>query len=219
MKILLIGGSKGLGAEVAERLSHHDLVTMSRSSIPALDLEWPEEKIRAAVKDAITRLGGLDALIVSSGLGAYHKPTISDEQVKRIYQVNVFGPMTVFRAAQRALLRSKGKAVFITSTASRRPGSGGLSVYGSSKAAVNSWVQSEGRRQAKHGIAMYAVSPGFFDSPMTVDMMPALREKVEKAIPFGRFGGADEISLFVGMLIEQSNWVLAGQVFECSGGA
>jgi 3-oxoacyl-[acyl-carrier protein] reductase len=136
-----------------------------------------------------------------------------------MYQTNVFGPMTVFRACQKELLKSKGKAVVITSTCARRPGSGGLSVYGSTKAAMNSWVVNEGRRQAKHGIALCAIAPGWFDSPMTAELNPKVKEAAEKQIPFKRFGKPAEIADFVVNIMNQSNWCLAGQVFEVSGGA
>jgi NAD(P)-dependent dehydrogenase (short-subunit alcohol dehydrogenase family) len=195
------------------------VTTLSRSTKPALDVEWNEKKIKEAVGNAIKDMGGLDVLIVSSGLGAYMTPTASDADVKKMYQTNVFGPMTVFKACQKALLKSKGKALFISSTCARRPGSGGLSVYGSTKAAMNSWVQNEGRRQAKHGIALAAVAPGWFDSPMTDTLKLPVREAAEKAIPFGRFGSVGEVAKFTVDLLNQSNWVLAGQVFECSGGA
>ena len=119
----------------------------------------------------------------------------------------------------RKLLRSKGKAVFVTSTAARRPGSGGLSYYAATKGALNSWVISEGRRQAKKGIGLCAVAPGFFESPMTDEMAPGLVEAVTKAIPFGRFGSCDEIATFIDSLLDQSNWTLAGSIYECAGGA
>jgi len=230
MRVLLIGGSKGLGAEIKKRLQSpkrlqdagvwgNTVTTLSRSTSPALDLEDSCEKIREAVSNAVKDMGGLDVLIVSSGLGAYMTPTVSDEEVKKMYQTNVFGPMTVFKTCQKPLLKSKGKALFISSTCARRPGSGGLSVYGSTKAAMNSWVMNEGRRQAKHGIALAAVAPGWFDSPMTDTLKLPVREAAEKAIPFGRFGSVEEVAKFTVDLLNQSNWILAGQIFECSGGA
>lgn len=221
MRVLVIGGSKGLGLAMAQSLTNTGckVECRSRSSVPALDLEWNGDGIREACAEAIKELGGLDTLVISSGMGAYMSPTVSDEEVKKMYQTNVFGPMTVFRACQKALLKTKGKAMVITSTCSRRPGSGGLSVYGSAKAALNSWVLNEGRRQAKHGIALCSVSPGWFDSKMTVELKPKIREAAEKAIPFGRFGTAFEVADFACNILEQSNWCLAGQIFECSGGA
>lgn len=221
MRVVLIGGNKGLGLSLKQRLEKegHQVVALSRNSEIPLDLTWEEERVKEAVATAIASLGGVDALIAAGGLGAYHSPLVSADKVEQIMQTNFLGPTKVFRAAYKELLRSQGKAIFISSTAARRPGSGGLSYYGASKAALNSWVMSEGRRAAKHGVAICAVAPGFFESPMTGEMVPALKEATTKAIPFGRWGEIEEISDFIVALINQSNWCLSGQVFEISGGA
>jgi NAD(P)-dependent dehydrogenase (short-subunit alcohol dehydrogenase family) len=127
--------------------------------------------------------------------------------------------MAVFRAAQKHLLKAGGKACFITSTVARPPGAGGLGVYAGTKGALHSWIQSESRRQIKHGVAMFAVSPGWFKSPMTAAMDPALVKRVTNAIPAKRFGESREIADFTLALLAQSNWCLAGRIYECSGGA
>lgn len=218
-KILLVGGSKGLGETLAQHLraSDHQVACTAREG---LDLTWGEGRIRLGVKNHLSHLcGDLDVLIVTAGMGAYHRPTVSDRDVQHLFQVNALGPMAVFRACQRPLLRSRGKAVFITSTAARRPGSGGLSYYAAAKGAIHSWVISEGRRQIKHGVGLCAVAPGFFDSPMTAEMNPALKAATVKAIPAGRYGKDWEIAQAITDMVWWSNWVIAGQIYEASGGA
>jgi NAD(P)-dependent dehydrogenase (short-subunit alcohol dehydrogenase family) len=220
--VLLVGGTKGLGKAIHETLtaSEHRVRSLSRSgSLFVLDLSWPEGRIKHHIDLACENLDQVDTLIVTAGMGSYDPPWVSDDKVQELFRVNVLGPMAVFRALQRRLLKSKGKAIFITSTAARRPGSGGLSYYASTKGAMHSWIISEGRRQIKHGVAMCAVAPGFFDSPMTEKMVPALRRATEKAIPAGRYGKDWEIATFVSDLLWQSNWVLAGQIYGASGGA
>lgn len=220
MKVLLIGGSKGLGLEIRNELwrNNHEVAALNRTA-GNLDLTWDDKRITQAVKDAIKTLGGCDVLIVSSGMGAYLRPTVSAERIERLFQTNVLGPMIVFRAAQRGLLKSKGKAIFITSITSRKPSSGGLSYYAGTKGAINSWASAESRRQGKHGIALCTVSPGFFESNMTEDIVPEIKEASLKNIPMRRFGECDEIAKFTVSLIDQSNWVIAGSNYECSGGA
>ena len=229
MNILIIGRSKGLGEQLKDSMETpfapmefaNNIVCLSRSSNIPLDLEWNADYISELVRKVVQdRLGGaLDILVISSGMGAYYAPTVSGVAVEKMFKVNVLGPLAVFRGCQKFLLTSKGKACFITSTCSRRPGAGGLSIYGATKGAINSWVISEARRQAKKGIALFAVSPGFFDSEMTDEIKPELRTAITKAIPFRRFGEINEVAEFVESLLFQSNWCLSGQIFECSGGA
>jgi len=222
MRVLLVGGTSGIGAGIKQAMSDHwtipwNVLSVSRRSDPSLDLR--SNDVRQRTRELIKGLGGLDYLIVSSGMGAYLGPLPDASTVADMFQVNVLGPMEVYRGAFKALLKSQGKAIFVTSTASRRPGSGGLSVYGATNAALNSWVVSEGRRAAKAGVALCAVAPGFIETEMTAELVPEVRAATTKAIPMGRFGNVDEVSRFVVSMTDQSNWCLAGQVFEISGGA
>lgn len=220
MRIIIIGGSAGLGEQiVAELNSEHEVLAMSRKSDYPLDLRWDERTIKMNIDAAVRRLGGLDALVVSSGMGIYTGPTISTDVLKDVLQVNCVGPIAVYRAVQRHLLRSKGKAIFISSTVSRKPGAGGLAYYAASKGAINSWVISESRRAIKHGVGLCVVSPGWFESPMTDEIKSELKTAITKAIPARRFGTANEVAKFTTNLLNQSNWCLAGQIFEVSGGA
>jgi 3-oxoacyl-[acyl-carrier protein] reductase len=217
MNTLLIGGSKGLGATLKKSLPGR-VLALERQH---LDLGGDESAIYDAVDHALEELGGrLDRLVVSAGKATLPKPTGRRmREIEGLFAVNVFGPMAVFRATQRALLRSKGRACIVTSTVARRPGSAALAYYAATKGAVNTWVMSEGRRQAEHGVALFAVSPGWFESPMTDALPPAMRRAAEKAIPAGRFGTAEEVAAFTRQLLDAPAWTLFGQVFECSGGA
>lgn len=222
MNVLLIGGNKGLGRSIAVELDKqgHKRLALNRAN-GGLDLTWPEGKIKEHIKAGIEWFDGerLDALIISSGAGAYYRPTVSADTVERLFRVNFLGPTTVFRACQRSLLKSKGKVIFISSIVSRKPSSGGLSYYAATKGSIDSFVRAEARRQAKHGIAVCAVSPGFFDSPMTQDIHPKAKAASMKNIPFGRFGTTQEIAKFTVNLLNQSNWCLAGSIYEVSGGS
>lgn len=219
-KTLIVGGAKGLGEVIAAKMwdAGYEVRCLSRSTDPNLDLEWEGNLIIRRVREAIAEMEGIDNLIVSAGHGVYLNPIGNQEDVEKAVRVNEIGPMYVFRGALKGLLKSKGKACFITSTCARRPGSGGLSVYGASKAGLNGYVLNESRRAASKGIALFAVAPGWFNGPMVEDLKPEVREAAEKAIPFGRFGEMEEIADFVVIHMKLSNWCVAGHIYECSGG-
>lgn len=232
--ILIIGGNKGLGLAIKELLISQawdnepwrpspKIVCMNRHSEETpLDLTWDGHKIVREVRTVVRGEleGYVDKFICSSGDGKYNNPIGDPDAVTRTMKVNLEGPIHAYRGAFKGLIKTKGKACFITSTCSRKPGSGGLSLYGTSKAGLNGYVINEGRRAARAGVALFAVAPGWFHSEMTEGMngKPSYASAV-KAIPFGRFGEADEIADFVVSLLGRSNWCLAGNVIECAGGA
>ena len=221
MKVILVGGNKGLGAAIHERLLKRDdeCIALSRNSEDKLDLRWEDARTRHTIRQAAEKLGSLDALIVSSGMGAYHGPLLSDSIVKDMFQVNAIGPMACYRGALRSLLRSQGKAIFVTSVVYRKPSSGGLSYYAATKGALNSWIQAENRRAMKHGVALCAVAAGFFNSAMTEDVIEPIKRAALRNIPARRYGEVGEIADFTVSLLDQSNWCISGSIFEVSGGA
>jgi 3-oxoacyl-[acyl-carrier protein] reductase len=218
---MLIGGTSGLGYELARMWENtHDLIEINRQTDPKFDLRSFDkyDSMIPHLKYGSKYLP-LDALVISAGMGAFLPPIVEEEKILDLFKVNTLGPLKVYQTALKNLLKSKGKVIFITSTVARKPGSGGLSIYAATKGAIHSYVISEGRRAAKHGIGMCAVAPGFFDSPMTDSMVPALKKATMKNIPFGRYGNVSEIADFIDSLLNQSNWTIAGSVFELSGGA
>jgi len=220
MRVVLIGGSKGLGLEIRSQLEKagHTVLALSRNSTLPLDLTWEEDKIKSAMKQALGTLGGIDWLVISSGLGSFERPDVEDEKVKEIFQTNLFGVLAAYRACLKELKKSQGKVCFISSTCARKPGSGGLSYYAASKGGLNSFVLNEAKRLAKDGVGMFSVSPSWFDSPMTEELVPEVKDAAIKAIPFGRFGTVAEIAEAVVSMLRWSNWCVAGSNFELSGG-
>ena len=221
MNILLIGGSKGIGQAIREKLvsQDHIVTTMNR---PYMDLTLSTEEISNRIKQCMkikNHYLPIDALIVSAGQGAFMNPIVSDETAETLFRTNTIGPIACYWGALKGLLKAQGKVIFITSTVARKPGSGGLSLYAATKGALHSFVISEGRRAAKHGIGICAVAPGYIDSPMTESLIPQVRNSVVKGIPYGRMGLPGEVADFVSNLIHQSNWCLAGSIYELSGGA
>lgn len=223
-RTLILGGSKGIGRAIRQELKDHSVIYICRNEDPTLsdrwmelDLMWDGTAIQRVVKSAIEELGGIDNLIISSGEGAYTGAKPSEQRIKNLFQVNVFGVFEVWKAAYGHL--SGGKAIFVTSTVARKPGAGGLAYYAAAKAAINSFVISESRRAAKRDIAICAVAPHFIETPMVERLKADIRERVTKAIPFRRFGTPEEVAQFIKALTEQSNWTISGAVYECSGGA
>ena len=218
MRVLLIGGSKGIGQAVYDRLKpHHEIRSLSRSSTPPLDLAWDESLIADPVHKSIEDLGGLDWLIVSSGMGAYmacYEPTPKSSEMM---QVNFLGPRSVFKAAHRDLLRSRGKALFIGSSVAWS-GARGLQDYAATKGAMHSWVVSLARGFAKHHVAVNVLAPGWVETPMTDGISPHLKESILKSLPMRRMIWPAEVAVMVELLL-QAPHVLTGQVIPMTGGA
>ncbi len=218
MKIIIVGASKGIGSAIAQRsaAAGHEVLSLSRSTDPPLDLTWSQEQITETVRVQVSN--GLDALVISGGMGAYLNPVAPEEKIEELLRTNFVGPVLVYQAALKSLIKSSGSVLFLSSTVSRRPGASGLSVYAATKGAIESYVVSEARRVARKGVRMNVLSPGWVESPMTDEIDPALKERIIKAIPLKRMGSPEEIAQVALDIIEGPEF-LTGSIVEIGGGA
>lgn len=218
---IIIGGSKGLGKDLLDRFPRtFDIISLSRTSSPLkLDLRAPSDEIKDIIKEAIEKLSKLDFLLISSGMGAYLSFNEMNDanKISLLFKVNTLGPIDCYIASRKALLKSKGKCIFITSAVADH-GARGLSIYAATKGAINAFVKSEARTAAKLGYAVCAISPGWFESDMTKDIKPELKKNIIKFIPEKRMAKVDEISDAVISILDLNNWAVQGQIFKFTGG-
>ena len=77
MRVVLIGGNKGLGEAIKWilELNEHayEYRMVNRQTCSRFDLRGPEDQIKSTIQDAIADMGGCEALIVSAGSGACHE--------------------------------------------------------------------------------------------------------------------------------------------------
>jgi NAD(P)-dependent dehydrogenase (short-subunit alcohol dehydrogenase family) len=175
---LVTGASRGIGARIAEAaLAQGDaVVATSRSAdsvterlgssdalLPlALDVT-DESQARHAVGAALERFGRIDVLVNNAGyglLGAVEEATA--DEVRRLYETNVFGLLNVTRAVLPAMrARRAGHVINISSLGGVRS-SAGFGVYCSTKFAVEGLTEALHAELAPLGIHATVVEPGYF---------------------------------------------------------
>ncbi len=120
-------------------------------------------QVQAAIKQAIQHYGQIDVLVNNAGhgmIGAIEEA--SDEEVRALFDVNVFGVLNVLRAALPHMrARHKGTVINMSSQGGMRsfPGSGH---YCASKHALEAFSESMAVELAPVGIKVLVVEPGPF---------------------------------------------------------
>jgi NAD(P)-dependent dehydrogenase (short-subunit alcohol dehydrogenase family) len=119
--------------------------------------------VTTTIRQADEAIGGIDVLVNNAGVSL--EGTIEETSWAEIYeqfQVNVFGPVAVMKAALPAMReRRRGLIVNITSLAGYATG-GGTGVYGGAKLALEGISKSLAKECAPFGIAVMTVIPGAF---------------------------------------------------------
>jgi NAD(P)-dependent dehydrogenase (short-subunit alcohol dehydrogenase family) len=211
---LITGGTSGIGFATAKKLAQlgFHIVVVGRSAergkkavdeirgaggnadFIASDLRDAASARQVARKAIELGNGNVDILINNAGIfpfGPAHEMT--EEQFDRVYSTNVKVPY--FLVAELApLMANRGKGAIVNiSTMVADYGAPGMSLYGSSKAAINLLTKAWAAEYGPKGVRVNAVSPGPTRTEGTDAMGEGLEQLAAQA-PAGRPATADEIA-------------------------
>jgi len=231
---LVTGGSRGIGRAICQaldaegtRIIVHYHRNRAAAEAVAATLQSPT-LVQADVRstDSIRYMveslddDSLDILVNNAGVW---KPTplgsTSEALLDEILQTNLKG---MFWLTQAALpkLRDGARILSISSTAGRVGIAGGRSLYGATKAAVDSLTKSWALELAARGIRVNAVAPGYVETDMTAAHLgdPATRERALSRHPLGRLGTTEDVAKVVTFLCTDAAKFMTGQSLNVSGG-
>ena len=230
-RILIIGGSSGMGLASARRLVNAGAeVIVSGRDAARLDaavtaLGGKATGIAADFTDPASlealmqRVGRLDHLVLAAAGAAAWGPfaQLPVEAVRTALNTKLLGYWQSLQAAL-PVLRKDGSVIFMTGAASRvaMPGTAGL-------AAVNGGITQMAQTLARElaPLRVNVVSPGLVDTP-AYDGMPAQAKAgmfadAARSLPVGRTGLPDDIAQCVEMLV--ANTFATGMLLDIDGGA
>jgi NAD(P)-dependent dehydrogenase (short-subunit alcohol dehydrogenase family) len=238
LRALITGGTSGIGRAAAKKLALlgiHVLVVgrgAERGESTVAEIRAAGGKAdyissdlrdassaRAVAKRAIELGSGhVDILINNAGIfpfGPTDKTT--EEEFDRVYALNVKAPY--FLVAELApLMASRGKGAIVNvSTMVADYGVSGMSLYGSSKAAINLLTKSWAAEYGRSGVRVNAVSPGPTRTEGTDAMGEGLEQLAAQA-PAGRPATADEIAEAIVFLATDHSSFIYGVKLAVDGG-
>ena len=173
-----------------------------------------------AVLTTVQELGKLDILV--NNAGEQHPDEditdISEQQLRRTFQTNIFGMFFMTQAARPHL--KKGSAIINCTSVTMYKGSPQLLDYSSTKGAITAFTRSLAKNLVKDGIRVNAVAPG----PIWTPLNPAGGQQPEKIkdfgkdSPMGRPGQPNEVApSFLFLACDDASY-MTGQVLHPDGG-
>jgi NAD(P)-dependent dehydrogenase (short-subunit alcohol dehydrogenase family) len=185
------------------------------------DVDTSSTEIIAEVVDAAKAAGGqLGALVNNAGIVLREAlATSKEEDLDRVYRVNLRAPLRLSQAALPYLEQSKGSIVNISSIAALSPlKTGGL--YTASKAGLAHLTRQAAFEWGPLGIRVNAIAPGMIRSRMSEDVWadPEQTEQRRRLIPLGRTGEPEDIGRAVAFLVSESASFITGQLITVDGG-
>jgi NAD(P)-dependent dehydrogenase (short-subunit alcohol dehydrogenase family) len=173
-----------------------------------------------AVRKTVDAFGRLDVLVNNAGEQHWDKDVtdISEEQLRRTFQTNIFGMFFMVQSARPHL--KKGASIINCTSVTMYKGSAMLLDYSSTKGAITAFTRSLAKNLVKDGIRVNAVAPG----PIWTPLNPSggqPKEKIPefgKDTPMGRPGQPNEVApSFLFLACEDASY-MTGQVLHPDGG-
>ena len=219
-KAIITGGSRGIGLHTARLLASEgcDVAFCARNAddirdaVAAINHSGPGtaygyeadltdgEATRQFARDALGELNGVD-LIIHNASGF---DMAGDEAGwMRSFQVDMMAGVRIVEESLDALKASQAASItFVGSMASKYHFGRPPSSYGAAKGAMRVYANDLAQQYGKDGIRANVISPGAVWFPegswdKQKQQNPKFYAAVEKAIPLGRLGSADEIARII----------------------
>lgn len=173
-----------------------------------------------AVKEAVDQLGRLDILVNNAGEQHPDKDIrdITEDQLKRTFQTNIFGMFFLTQAALPHL--KEGSSIINCTSVTMYKGSPQLLDYSATKGAITAFTRSLAKALVDKGIRVNAVAPGPIWTPLNPfgGQPPEKVKHFGKDTPMGRPGQPNEVApSFLFLACEDSSYMI-GQVLHPDGG-
>ena len=228
------GGGSGIGLATAR------LLTARGSRVAALDLDpapaagpalpvtadvTDEASVRAGIASVVERFGALDVLVNNAGIGA--TGTVEDnseEEWRRVLDVNVLGIVRASKAALPHLRRSPVPAIVNTCSIAAVAGLPGRALYSATKGAVLALTLAMAADHVAEGIRVNCVVPGTADTPWVRRLLDATPDpEAELAAlrarqPTGRLVSAEEVAHAIAYLASPLAPSTVGTALAVDGG-
>ena len=240
--MLVTGGSRGIGRAAAQAFAREGAAVgfnYGRSE----DTAEAEETLaalqaagvrayaaRADVSDAeaMTRfygelreaLGGPPDVLVNNAAVTHDGllMMLPESAWDRVLAIDLKGAYLCCRTVLRGMIAGRwGRIVNVVSPAAFF-GKEGASSYAAAKGGLVALTKSLAREVARHGITVNAVSPGMVDTQLIADLSVSSRHDLERQIPLGRFGAAEEVAAAILFLASPAASYVTGTTVHVDGG-
>jgi NAD(P)-dependent dehydrogenase (short-subunit alcohol dehydrogenase family) len=165
----------------------------------------------------------VDVLFINAGIGQFFPiESATEKQFDDIMGINYKG--AYFTLSKFLPLLQEGASVILLSSISATAGMANASVYGGSKAALNSLAKVASVELAPRKIRVNSVSPGPIDTPilgktgMDAAALEGFAGAIRNQVPLKRFGAASEVARLVTFLASDDAGFITGGDYVVDGG-
>ena len=234
MNVLIIGGSRGIGAEAVRQFAaagDRVVFTYHRSELAADDLRLEtgavpvrcdvkhSDSVRIAVDKAIQTLGQVDVLICNAATADFGLVTdITESRWEEVIDTDLNGVFYCIRYVLPSMISRKSGCIITVGSMWGETGASCEVAYSAAKAGVIGLTKALAKEVGPSGIRVNCVSPGMIDTEMNANVDEETVKAIEDETPLGRTGEPSDVARAMRFLASEDAAFITGQLISVNGG-
>jgi acetoacetyl-CoA reductase len=230
----ITGGTRGIGRAIAERLSadgmrvavgysgNEDAARAAADDLGVMIVKGNVgvfDDCAAAVRRVEAELGPVEVLVNNAGItrdGVFHKMT--PKQWSEVISVNMDSVFNMSRQVIEGMRERNWGRIINISSINGQKGQVGQTNYSAAKAGLIGFTKALALENARKGITVNAICPGYIDTEMMAAVPEKVLEGIVASIPVGRLGKGEEIADMVSFLAGERAGFVTGATLTLNGG-
>ncbi len=231
---VVTGGTRGIGRAISEGLKakgyevaanfggNEEAANAFQSETGIQVFKWDVGSFEACsegLAEVEAKLGPVDVIVNNAGItrdSMLHK--MSQEQWDDVIRVDLTSLFNMTRPVINGMReRGFGRIISISSINGQK-GQMGQANYSAAKAGVIGFTKALAQENARKGITVNVVAPGYIDTEMVAAVPEKVLESIIGQIPVGRLGKAEEIADCVTFLADDNCGFITGATITANGG-
>jgi NAD(P)-dependent dehydrogenase (short-subunit alcohol dehydrogenase family) len=196
-KVVIFGGSGGLGSKVVELLKDtYDVISLGSKDVDVSDYSAVELFFKNNQPDIVVNLTGVNFDVF------VHKINQSNlDNVDKQIDINIKGTINIISNCLKYMRENEfGRIITISSVLAEKPVIS-TGVYSGCKGFIDSFVKTVALENASKNISCNSIQLGYFDGGLTYKIPETFREQVLNTIPAKRWGSIHELTNLIEFLI------------------
>ncbi len=233
-KVLINGGSRGIGAEAVRRFAsagycvaftyrnaQNEAEELARSvgAFPVRADSASSSEVAEACRRVRAEIGEVDILVNNAAVSSFSLFTeLTDEEWASTFAVNVNGPFYYARALLPAMIRKQWGRIINISSMWGVSGASCEVHYSASKAALIGMTRALAKEVGPSGITVNSIAPGVIDTAMNAALSADTLEELTNETPLCRLGTPGDVAAAMLFLAGEEASFITGQTLSVDGG-